>query len=61
MRDFGVKIGVARNERHIGNIKGLVKQHRTGTISRGMLMYMLRRGSEHLCTSPECSDDNPNS
>jgi hypothetical protein len=61
MRDLGVKIGKARNERHTGCIRGLVNKHRTGTISRRMLMYMVRKGSEHLWTCPECSDDNPSS
>jgi hypothetical protein len=44
MRELGVKIGMARNEKYTRN-RGLVNQHRTGNISRWTLMYMLRRGS----------------
>jgi hypothetical protein len=57
MRELGVKIGMARNEKYTRN-RGLVNQHRTGTISRWILMYMLRGGSEHLWTCPECDEDN---
>jgi hypothetical protein len=59
MNELGVKTGMAKNETYTRNMRGLVNQHRTGTISRWTLMYMLRGGSEHLWTCLECSDDNP--
>ena len=59
MRELGVKIGIARTERYSGRMKGTVKEHRTGTISRCLLMNILRGRSEHLWTCPECYNDDP--
>jgi hypothetical protein len=33
MRELGVKINTARHEKYARNMRGLVNQHRTGTIS----------------------------
>jgi hypothetical protein len=33
MKELGVKIGTTRHEKYTKNMRGLVNQHRTGTIS----------------------------
>jgi hypothetical protein len=58
IKKLGVRISTVRNEKYTRS-RGLVNQHRTGTISRWTLMHMLRGGSEHPWTCPECSEDNP--
>jgi ribonuclease HI len=60
LQESGVKIGVARQEKHNRLTGRLVNQHRTGTISRYTLVEILRGTSEHLWTCPECKDDIPN-
>ena len=56
-KERGVKRGIARNETYRGRIRSIVNQERIGTISRYTLGDLLKRGSEHLWTCPECSDD----
>lgn len=43
-RTVGVQIGTARKVRHAGHARGLVNQHRAGTISHGMLTDMFWGG-----------------
>ena len=54
LREMGVKIGTARNEKFNKYTKRLINQHRIGTVSRYTLRDLLRRGSEHLWTCPMC-------
>jgi len=55
-----MKRGVARHETHAGNRRGLINQHRTGTICRHALADILKMRSEHLWTFSTCSDDDLN-
>jgi len=57
--ELGVKSGFARHESHIGKTRGLINQHRTGTISRHVLADILRRRSECLWTCFTCNDGDP--
>jgi hypothetical protein len=56
MKELGEKISTDRKEKCTKN-RGLVNQHKTGTISRWTLMQMLRGRSEHLWTCSECDED----
>ena len=57
MQELGVQRGVARHECFSGNRRCFINQQRTGTVSRRVLMEILKMRSEHLWTCSTCNDD----
>src|SRR5579871_1981165 len=57
MQELGVQRGVARYECFAGSRRCFINQQRTGTVSRWVLMEILKMRSEHLWTCSTCNDD----